>query len=531
MKWCTWLLGIVCFTQIWGQAFPYRVTLGNMQIPEVGGMQSYAFATHDGKWLIIGGRLDGLHKRQPWASFDSLGHNRTIWVIDPEEKKTWRSDLTKLHPDVQDQLSSTNMAFCQRDNTLYLVGGYGQRSVDGQHVTHPFLCSIDVPGLITSISEGSDITPFFYQIKDERFAVCGGKLVEMDSIYYVVGGHRFDGRYNPMNGPSFTQTYTDAVRRFQLKGDGKRKEVEFLAEWKKEELFHRRDLNLLPQLMSDGQLGYVLFSGVFQPDTDQPYLTSVIIRPDTCYLQPDFAQYFNHYHCASISLFDAENGNMHNLFFGGIAQYTDSAGFLVQDNDIPFVRTISRVTRTPEGWSREYRLPTEMPDWLGAASEFILHPDVPSIKNHIIDLQRIKGDSILLGYIFGGIRSTAPNIFWINDNNESSASSSIFPVYLIRDAGAESLMNDQSINRIQLQVFPNPVDNEFNLGFTLHKPSDVQVTVKNLMGEIAFSKSWKRLPSGRYERLITYRKLNRGDVYYLHLFINGELFTQKILVN
>ena len=36
----------------------------------------------------------------------------------------------------------------------------------------------------------------------------------------------------------------------------------------------------------------------------------------------------------------------------------------------------------------------------------------------------------LVGYIFGGISSAAPNIFWSNNGNQSAASSQIYKVYV-----------------------------------------------------------------------------------------------------
>jgi hypothetical protein len=52
---------------------------------------------------------------------------------------------------------------------------------------------------------------------------------------------------------------------------------------------------------------------------------------------------------------------MHTVFFGGIAQYYDSLGILVQDNNVPFVKTIARVTRDASGTMAEYKLPIVMP--------------------------------------------------------------------------------------------------------------------------------------------------------------------------
>lgn len=46
----------------------------------------------------------------------------------------------------------------------------------------------------------------------------------------------------------------------------------------------------------------------------------------------------------------------------------------------------------------------------------------------------LVGDTILLGHIFGGILSSAPNIFWINDGTQSTATSELFKVYLLRNS-------------------------------------------------------------------------------------------------
>ena len=54
----------------------------------------------------------------------------------------------------------------------------------------------------------------------------------------------------------------------------------------------------------------------------------------------------------------------------------------------------------------------------------------------------LVGDTILLGHIFGGILSSAPNIFWINDGTQSTATSELFKVYLLRNStiGQEEIL-------------------------------------------------------------------------------------------
>ena len=128
------LLGFILLQfQLAAQTSPFNISLEPVEITELGGLQSFAFGQHNGKWLIVGGRLDGLHRRQPWASFDVAGHNNQLIVVDPETKQRWTAPLSSLPQAVQEQLSSTNMEFFQEDDYLYCVGEYGiSATVDTQ---------------------------------------------------------------------------------------------------------------------------------------------------------------------------------------------------------------------------------------------------------------------------------------------------------------------------------------------------------------------------------------------------------------
>ncbi|MBK8886285.1 MAG: hypothetical protein IPN46_06900 [Saprospiraceae bacterium] len=81
------LLFVSLFAQ--AQNAPFDIQLTPISIKGVGGLQSFAFGQHEGKWLVVGGRLDGLHRRQPFASFDIAGHNTQIIVVDPENNQSW----------------------------------------------------------------------------------------------------------------------------------------------------------------------------------------------------------------------------------------------------------------------------------------------------------------------------------------------------------------------------------------------------------------------------------------------------------
>ena len=107
------LLFLLISIKLFSQTLPINVSIEPLEIVGLGGIQSFAFGQADGKWLIIGGRLDGLHQRQPFATFDIAGHNTQLIVIDPVLKQKWSAPLTSLSVPLQEQLKSTNMEFYQ----------------------------------------------------------------------------------------------------------------------------------------------------------------------------------------------------------------------------------------------------------------------------------------------------------------------------------------------------------------------------------------------------------------------------------
>ena len=262
------------------QSSKLQVTLEPIAIPAVGGLQSFAIGQHDGKWLILGGRLDGLHMRQPFASFSADGNNTDILVIDPVTKETWKKSNQTLTPRLKEQLSSTNMEFIQEGEVLYLIGGYAYSPTSLDHITFPYLTAVDVPGLIDAVINNESLDAHFRQIEDDQFAVTGGYLGKINDTYYLVGGQKFIGRYNPMgpdHGPGFFQQYTDEIRSFTIGDDGVDLKIEFLPVIHDEMHLHKRDYNLLPFMFDDEEEGLIAYSGVFQTSADIPWLYPVVI--------------------------------------------------------------------------------------------------------------------------------------------------------------------------------------------------------------------------------------------------------------
>jgi hypothetical protein len=515
------------------QQEPFQLAIVPFSIPDLGGIQSYAWGQHNGKWLIIGGRLDGLHRRQPFAAFDAAGNNIQLIVVDPVAQQKWSAPLTSLPQSLQEQLSSSNMQFYQQGDYLYLTGGYGYSALSANHITYPNLTAVKVAEVIDAIVSGNLFANYFRQINDNKFAVTGGYLNKIYDTFYLTGGQNFIGRYNPMGpdfGPGFFQEYTNAIRKFNVVDDGVSIIINHFEEIIDTNNLHRRDYNVTPQIFPGLQHGLTAFSGVFQPLVDLPYLNCVNIDSTGYSVNNNFEQYYNHYHCAHIPLYSSQNNEMHTVFFGGIAQFYDSLQFFIQDDNVPFVKTIARVTRNGAGEMTEEKLPIEMPSFLGAGSEFIPIESIPHFSNDVLDLDVISSDSTLLGYIFGGISSTESNIFNTNTGSQSSANNTIFKVYLINNKPTGNVdLKSVDNGSFNLNVYPNANAGIFNVEFNLIKNSDVKITFTNNEGIAVKTDTLDKLQIGKNSVSYDLSNILKNQMIYITLECAGIKETKRII--
>lgn len=466
--------------------FEYTVQIDSISIEGLPGLHSYAFAVADNKWLVVGGRTEGLHARQPFASFPELENNTNIYVIDVQTQQFWSASVNALPTNLKEQLQSTNTNFYQDADTLTIIGGYAYASSVTSHITFPYLTTIQVSALINAIIAGTDISPYFKQITNDIFAVTGGELGKINDTYYLVGGQRFDGQYNPMGHGTYVQTYTNAIQKFMLNNSGT--DLSFSNYTKIEDPVHlrRRDYNLLPQVYPDGTEGYTIFSGVFQEFIDLPYLYPVDITATGYTPKTDFNQYLSNYHTAHATLYDSVENKMHALFFGGISQYYYSDGSLFQDDNVPFVNTISGITRYSDGSMIEYVFPIEMPGFRGASAEFIVNKTLTNHDGEIIQLNKVGLDTIIIGHIFGGIHSNLLNPFSTNQTNSTYADNSIFVVKLVQSEGT-GIEKINVNNPYVLNIYPNPASTEFMLTFTANAMVEARYFITTIKGELVFT--------------------------------------------
>ena len=476
-------------------AFDFELQLEPIQIDNLSGLHSYAFGQSNGKWLLIGGRKDGLHARQPFNAFPEAMNNTDLYVVDAQSKQFWSASITVLPTGIREQLQSTNMNFFQDGDSLYIIGGYAYAQSAANHITFDKLTAIQVSPLIEAIVSGSSILPYFKQIQDPLFAITGGQLGKIGNTFYLVGGHRFDGRYNPMGNPTYTQTYSNQIRMFQIDNSGSQLSISDINTLTDPVHLRRRDYNLLAQIFPDGSAGYTISSGVFQQDIDLPFLYPVDITENGYEPHTNFNQYLNNYHSAHVNMFDSLTNQMHSLFFGGISQYYYTNGELIQDDFVPFVKTISRLSRDSEGNFYEFQLPVEMPGLLGASAEFIPNREMKNYENDVLKLHSFHNDTVLIGHVFGGIHSTSLNPFTNNQTSNTSATSTLYAVKLIKNTSVDVQQIDGT-NPYMFDFYPNPVNESGQISFELDQPVDVNYFITNMSGQIIRSGAIESIQTG-----------------------------------
>jgi len=416
-----------------GLGFNVELQAYDMGLTPVPTLHSFAAGEVNGKWVLIGGRTNGMHGFENIGilNFPEATANRDVWVIDPVTKQTWSRSIEGVGGGFTTvevaSLSTTNNQFEQVGDTLYMTGGYGISDVGALFDFETFdrLSAIDLPGLADWVMNGTGTAAdHVRQISDPMFKVTGGGMYELGGQMQLVFGQDFDGTYTPgSNG-----NYTNQVRRFTIVDDGVNLSVTGASATTPLPEYRRRDLNVFPVLGPDGGGGVeeniVALSGVFttsfgawtvpveigatgEPTMDDPNDAAT------------FKQAMNGYHSAKLGVYSESAGEMVEILFGGItfAEYDEVNDTLITDNGLPNTSQISAVKIDASGDYSQHFLGA-FPEVLdlssnlvrfGSNAEFFPADGVQMFDNGVIKQDQLQpGD--LLGWIYGGIEANAPHV-------------------------------------------------------------------------------------------------------------------------
>lgn len=444
---------------------PFQIEVEQASIPGTPKIHSFAFAQSSGKWLFIGGRINGMHGFTTSTSFPKEFSNTRIYVVDPSSGQTWsRSIFADLPFWVADQLRSMNMQYVQDGNRLIFLGGYGYDSTANNLISFPLVKAIDISETIDAVINGTSIAPYVRELNDARFQVTGGELTKLGDHFFLVGGHKFMGPYrrNINN-----QTYTRKICKFRINDDGTSITVSDYSEWIDSVEYHRRDMNLVPAISPDGTSEYaILYGGVFKIGVDLPYVNPIYINENSAIVDFSYEQKMSQYTCAYMSIFNIRDGSMHTTMFAGMSLYTynETNSTLEYDSLVPFINDITTITRRQDGSSYETIAPVRFDSLIGSNAKFILNPALPAYPNGVIKLNELNGRTFA-GYVFGGIKGRVPN------GGPSAASDLIYRIYVTPDAPLPVELNGfvSNVTGRDVKLSWNTFTESNNYGFTVER--------------------------------------------------------------
>lgn len=236
-----------------------------------------------------------------------------------------------------------------------------------------------------------------------------------------------------------TLSHTDSGVRVEKQGEKTRVELpdgkvfEFVETGDRDSQFRRRDLNAgpirIPGNGSQSRAGVAAYGGVFTRTGGifgYAYLNPIYVAPGSAPVIDPFEQKLSHYETALLPAYDPAAGDMHTVFFGGLSLYVYENGAFRCDVAIPYIDTISVLSRRRNGASEQTVQPARLPDLLGTNAVFLPVSGSLYFDNGVLDLGRLpRGQGTLVGWIYGGIKGS--------NQGGTTASNALLEVRVVRD--------------------------------------------------------------------------------------------------
>lgn len=426
-------------------------------------LQSFVLAqgTDANKWLLLGGRTNGMHgfgkDNYEEKSFPIRNFNDTIWAYNYQEDKRYGFPVNKIDEPGSLLFKATNLQHFQDDNYLYLTGGYGENEAISddnlleKYDTYAYIARIDVNGIISDIiaqASAEKVNSNIIYGFDEYARATGGELYKIDDHFYLAGGHVYKGMFSVKKNNTITptsQNYLNGVHRFKLS------EVEnklILSDYSKitdgfaddSTQFRRRDLPVTPSVYFDKngkwEEGIAMYAGVFSSpenkvrniDSNGAWKWPIYIYKDGSYLiDSNFEQFSNIYSAPSFVAVDKNLRSIYTTIIGGIGSANRAA----------FSNTTMTIRKNMKSDTVQYdtilQAPIPSENFYGAEAFMVLNQEnrLKGAQLDVFDISELKrNDKIEIGVFCGGIEAfvNSPGGF---GRGKSKASNKIWKVSLV----------------------------------------------------------------------------------------------------
>ncbi len=196
--------------------------------PTLGEMYGFAVGKYRDQVLIFGGMIKSDVPELSNADFP----NHEIILIDLGRNRVSAYGSGNLDGVLSDQMSATGLAYYQKDNMLYIVGGYGYSDEQERFITFPYMTVIDLEATVSAITAGKNPVAFFYQINDERLAVFNAVMDYNGQEFFLING-TYAHKLRPFDNEPYYEEMdrTGEAHTFRMEGAGEDLNLQNFRSW------------------------------------------------------------------------------------------------------------------------------------------------------------------------------------------------------------------------------------------------------------------------------------------------------------
>ena len=118
---------------------------------------------------------------------------------------------------------------------------------------------------------------------------------------------------------------------------------------------------------------------------------------------------------------------------------------------------------------------------------------------------------------------------WYQSSHYYSGTDLSIAFFPVVDTGYGNVINDYFINGIKLSCYPNPVQNNALIKYSIEKDEDVVLEIINSKGQLILNTGLGNKTAGEYSYAFDAAKLS-GGTYYISIIAGSNRLTKKVVI-